>query len=294
MSNPIVPTTNNHSAQPEWNLTQQWGPLGIRHCRHSCSYASGEDKWNFQDEHTLGLLLSPRPFRFSHRQDSRTYAGFYRKGDLLITPADTTVFTHADGDVQIVQIRIKDSLVRIVAEEALVQNGDCIELLPTFQTRDPKIEAIAMMLLAQLHRESFSSQLYVDSLTNVLAVHLIRHHGSTRPQLPIYDGGLPQRQLLQVLDYIDVHLGGEIKLADLAQLVDMSQFHFGRLFKQSLGVSPYQYLLQQRVERAKQLLKQTDKFITDIAFDCGFNSHSHLTKQFRQLTGMTPKAYRRG
>ena len=57
-------------------------------------------------------------------------------------------------------------------------------------------------------------------------------------------------------------------------------------------MSPYQYLIQQRVERAKQLLKQTDHFIADIALDCGFNSHSHLSKQFRQLTGMTPKAYR--
>ena len=284
--------THNHSAQPEWNLTQQWGQVGIRHCRHSCSYASGEDRWNFQDEHTLGLLLSPRPFRFSHRQDSRTCAGFYSKGDLLITPSDTTLFTQADGDVQIVQIRIKDSFVREVAGETLSQNGDFVELVQTFQTRDPQIEAIAMMLLAELHQASFSSQLYVDSLTNVLAVHLLRHYGTTRPQLPIYNGGLSQRQLLQVLDYIDAHLGREIELTDLAQLVDISQFHFSRLFKQSLGLSPYQYLLQQRIERAKQLLKQTDRLIVDIALECGFNSHSHLSKQFRQFTGMTPKAYR--
>ena len=292
MSNPIVPMTHNHSAQPEWNFTQQWGQLGIRYCRHSCSYASGEDRWNFKDEHTLGLLLSPRPFRFSHRQDSRTYTGFYRQGDLLITPSDTTLFTQADGDVQIVQIRIKDSFVRKVAGETLVQNGDLFELVQTFQTRDPQLEAIVMMLLAELHQTSLSSQLYVDSLTNILAVHLLRQHATTSPQLLIYNGGLPQRQLLRVLDYIDVHLERELKLADLAQLIDVSQFHFGRLFKQSLGLSPYQYLLQQRVERAKKLLKQTDKPIVDIALDCGFNSHSHLSQKFRQLTGMTPKAYR--
>ncbi|NEQ53419.1 MAG: helix-turn-helix transcriptional regulator [Leptolyngbya sp. SIO3F4] len=93
---------------------------------------------------------------------------------------------------------------------------------------------------------------------------------------------------------IDAHLGQEIRLNDLAQQVDMSQFHFGRLFKQSLEVSPYQYLLQQRVEKVKQLLKQTDKPIADIALSCGFNSHSHLNRKFRQLTGTTPKAYRVG
>ncbi|ABW27088.1 AraC transcriptional regulator domain protein [Acaryochloris marina MBIC11017] len=59
-----------------------------------------------------------------------------------------------------------------------------------------------------------------------------------------------------------------------------------------MGLSPFQYLLQQRVERAKQLLKQTDQPIVDIAFECGFSSHSHLSRQFRQVTGMTPKVYR--
>ena len=280
------------SSQSEWHVTRQWGPIAIRYCRHSCHFATGELQWNFKDEHTLGLLLSPRPFRFSHRQDSYIHAGHYSKGDVLIAPANTTWRTRADGDVQIMQLRIADSFVRTVSEEALDRDGDLFDLLPNLQTRDPEIEAIAMMLLTELHRESCSSQLYVDSLANVLAIHLLREHGTACPQLPVYDGGLSQRQLMQVLDYIDAHLDREIKLADLAQLVDMSHFHFGRLFKRSLGLSPYQYLLQQRVERAKQWLKRTNKPIVEIAFDCGFNSHSHLCKQFRQQTGITPKAYR--
>ncbi len=72
----------------------------------------------------------------------------------------------------------------------------------------------------------------------------------------------------------------------------MSQFHFCHLFKKALAVTPYQYLLTQRIERAKQLLKQTEQPIMDIALQCGFNSHSHLSKQFRQITGITPTAYR--
>lgn len=95
-----------------------------------------------------------------------------------------------------------------------------------------------------------------------------------------------------MLDYIDTHLEQNIKLTDLAQLLDMSQFHFSRLFKQSIGLTPHQYLSQQRVERAKKLLKKTDRLIIDIALECGFSSHSHLSKQFRQFTSMTPKTYR--
>lgn len=202
--------------------------------------------------------------------------------------------TQANGDVQIVQIRIQDKFVRQVAEETLEQDGDRVELVSAFQTRDPQIEAISHLFLSELHQADSGNQLVVDSLVNVLAVHLLRHHATTRAPLPIYAGGLPQRQLLQVLDYIDAHLSDEITLAGLAELVDISPFHFGRLFKQSLGRSPYQYLLQQRIERAKKLLKQTDKSIVEIALECGFNSHSHLGRKFRQLTGVTPKVYRAG
>jgi AraC family transcriptional regulator len=149
-----------------------------------------------------------------------------------------------------------------------------------------------MMLLTELQQAQPSSQLYIESLANVFAVNLLRQHASTKPLIKTYDGGLPQHQLSQVLDYIDSYLERDIKLTDLAQLLDMSQFHFGRLFKQSIGLSPYQYLIQQRVERAKNLLKNTDYLITDIALECGFNSHSHLTNKFRQMTSVTPKAFR--
>jgi AraC family transcriptional regulator len=149
-----------------------------------------------------------------------------------------------------------------------------------------------MMLLTELKQENLGGRLYVESLANVLAVHLLRQYAAAKPRLTIDEGGLPERQVLQVLEYINEHLDQDIKLADLAALLGMSQFHFSHLFKQAIGTAPYQYLLQQQVERAKQLLQQTDQSIMEIAFLCGFNSHSHLSKQFRQLTGMTPTAYR--
>ncbi|NJK53175.1 MAG: helix-turn-helix domain-containing protein [Leptolyngbyaceae cyanobacterium SU_3_3] len=148
------------------------------------------------------------------------------------------------------------------------------------------------MLLAELQQESIGRTLYIESLANILAVHLIRQYTATKSHLTVYEGGLSQRHLSQVLDYIHDHLEQDIKLADLAALLSMSQFHFSHLFKQAIGTTPYQYLLQQRIERAKQLLKDSNLSIMDIAFLCGFNSHSHLSKQFRHLAGITPKAYR--
>jgi AraC family transcriptional regulator len=221
-----------------------------------------------------------------------TYAGLYGKGDVSITPAKTPFFARWDGDDHYLQIRITSRFIQSVAREAIAMNPDQFELRLEFRTRDPQIEAIGIMLLAELKQENLGGRLYIESLANVLAVHLLRQYAAPKPRFTVYEGGLPERQLLQVLEYINEHLNQDIKLADLAQLLGMSQFHFSHLFKQSIGMAPYQYLLQQRVERAKQLLKQTDRSIMDIAFLCGFNSHSHLSKQFRQLTGMTPIAYR--
>jgi AraC family transcriptional regulator len=268
--------------------SQGWENILVEQFQHP----SGEGRIHYSDEHAICLSLASRPVRFLQIKGGKTHTSLYGKGDISITPAEMPFFARWDGEDHYMQIRIASRFIQSVAREALEINPDRLELLPEFRTRDPQIEAIGLMLLAELQQGNCGNRLYIESLANVLAVHLIRHYTATQPQHPIYEGGLPQHQLSQVLDYIYDHLDQDIKLADLAALLKMSQFHFSHLFKQAIGTSPYQYLLQQRIERAKQLLKEGDRSIMDIAFLCGFNSHSHLSKQFRQLTGMTPKAYR--
>lgn len=268
--------------------SQGWENILVEQFQHP----SGEGRTHYRDEHAICLSLAPRPVRFLQIKGGKTDTSLYGKGDISITPAEMPFFARWEGEDHYMQIRVASRFIQQVAREALEINPDRLELLPEFRTRDAQIEAIGMLLLAELQQGNCGSRLYIESLANVLAVHLIRQYTATQPQHPIYEGGLPQRQLSQVLDYIHDHLDQDIKLADLAALLNMSQFHFSHLFKQAIGTSPYQYLLQQRIERAKQLLKEGDRSIMDIAFLCGFNSHSHLSKQFRQLTGMTPKTYR--
>ena len=253
---------------------------------------AGEGSCCYENEHTLYISLAPRPVRYVQSQDGKTFEGLYRPGDMLITPTKTPLYVRWEGEEDCLQIQLATEFLQNVAGETFERESDRLQLMPAFQARNSQIEAIAMMLLTESQQEASGNRFYLDSLANVLAVNLIRDRATTKPALPVYEGGLPPRQLQRVLDYVEAYLDRNIKLEDLAQLLGMSQFHFSRLFKQSLGLSPYQYLLQQRIERAKQLLKQTDRSILDIALEVGFGSHSHLTKKFRQLTGTTPKAYR--
>jgi AraC family transcriptional regulator len=238
------------------------------------------------------MSLAPSPVRFLHIKEGKTYTGFCKKGSIAVAPARMPFFARWHTENPFLEIRIPSSFMERVAQETLNQDSNSPELLLGFRIHDPQLEAIAMLLLAEFQQKNPGSRLYIESLSNILAVHLLRQHTAAKPNVPIYEGGLSQRQLGQVLDYINDYLHQDIKLADLAELLNMSQYHFCHLFKQAIAVTPYQYLLQQRVERAKQLLKQSDQPIADIAVMCGFNSHRHLSKQFRQLTGMTPTAYR--
>jgi AraC family transcriptional regulator len=296
MKIPTRPTSVTNGSPILSSQPKEWENVIVEHFCHP----SGEGGCHHTDEHTLCLSLVTRPIHSLQIREGKTYTGLHTKGDISITPAQMPFFVRWDGENQLLKIRLASQFMERVAREALEIDGDRLELMSEARIRDSQIETIGLMLWTELHQENAGSKLYIESLTNVLAVHVIRQYTTAQPYVSLYEGGLPQRQLLQVLDYINAHLHQEIKLADLASLLGISEFYFSRQFKQTTGTSPYQYLLQQRIERAKQLLKQSDpcgngkaeRSIADIALMCGFNSHSHLSKQFRQLTGTTPKAYR--
>ena len=255
-------------------------------------FPPGEGDFCAEAAHTLFVNLTSRPQPYLQKQDGKIHTGLYRHGDMLITPANTPLFVRWEGDENCLQIQLPTSFLKRVAEETLGKDSDRLTLVPTFQSRNQQLEAIATLLMAEVQQRQPNGALYLDSLANVLAVQLLHNYGTTSAQLPTYEGGLPTYQLNQVLDYIDAGLTEEIKLSNLAGLLGMSPFHFGRMFKQSMGISPHQYVIQQRIERAKQLLKNSDRAIIDIALDCGFTSHSHLSKQFRKVIGMTPRNFR--
>ncbi len=129
-------------------------------------------------------------------------------------------------------------------------------------------------------------------MATALAAHFLQHYSICKPILYQYEDGLPKHRLKQAIEYINEHLDRDLSLEEIATKLDMSQFYFCRLFKQSTGLTPHRYLIRQRVEKSKQLLKQTELNINEIALECGFANPSHFAKWFRQLTGISPRQFR--
>jgi AraC family transcriptional regulator len=183
-----------------------------------------------------------------------------------------------------------DRLTKIAYESVTTEH---VELIPHYAMQDTFIDRIGQSLTAELAEDRFGSQLLVDSLTIALSIHLLRHYSDWHKPLRDYQGGMPKRKLQQAIAYIHDHLADDLTITAIADELEMSQYYFSRLFKQSIGVSPYRYVMEQRIEAAKQLLKKTPLPISMIADRVGFANQNQLTIQFRNLTGTTPSNYRK-
>jgi AraC family transcriptional regulator len=115
---------------------------------------------------------------------------------------------------------------------------------------------------------------------------------ASAPQRAIRSG-LSDWQVRRVRDYIEAHMGVQIRVSDLSALVRRSEAHFARAFKRSFGQTPHSYLVGRRLEQANHLMLANDTSISDIAVACGFNDQAHLCHQFRRRYGTSPAAWRR-
>jgi AraC family transcriptional regulator len=153
------------------------------------------------------------------------------------------------------------------------------------------------LFLTEMEREVTSGSamgpLYGDLLGLSLSVALIRKYGRASTTPAYRKGGIARPALNRVLDYIGANLQSEIRLEELAAVANLSVFHFARAFRESVGTTPHQYVLERRIDMAKTLLRSRGWNLEAIASATGFADASHLSKAFRRQTGTTPKAWQR-
>ena len=211
-------------------------------------------------------------------------------GKAYILPAGHQSMSTWDGRMECLSVFLEPALVARVASEANV--SPAVELVQSCHLDDPVIRHVCFALMAESESDQPAGRLYVESLANVLAIHLFRHYtkGLTREETA--SGGLSGKRLRRAMEFIRENLEKDLSLSEIASSAGMSPFHFARAFKQSTGLTPHQHLTRTRIEKAKQLLVRSEIPIIEVSYQVGFQSQSHFTTVFRRLTGLTPRIYR--
>ena len=169
--------------------------------------------------------------------------------------------------------------------------GD-VELQRVESLVDARVGALAATVNAERVAGFPSGRLFLDSVEQALAVALVNGYALRHHSVQTYRGGLGSGRLRRIKEFVDARMEGDLTLCEMAQSVELSTAHFSRMFRKSTGETPHQFLLRQRVARAKEMLRSADARVMDVAVACGFKTQQHFAQVFRHMCGASPTEYR--
>ncbi len=207
---------------------------------------------------------------------------------VCIVPAGHAIAAAWTSDARITSIAVKPTFLAALAQA----NGyHGYEMAPQYASVDPFMWHMARSIEQQMQSRRQLEKSYIESVAVVIGQHLLSTYTDT-PAPSVIPGGLPRYKIRRAVDYIRAHYQEDIGFKDIADQLDMSPYHFARMFKHSTQESPHQCIMRLRIESAKKMLIESDKSIADIAFEVGYKSQSYFTTRFALLAGMTPAAFR--
>jgi AraC family transcriptional regulator len=249
------------------------------------------------DNHCVILNLGAS-LNLNARLGKRNFEGTVQAGEVGIIPAGIAWSSQTTGShgQNVLLLFLRPLFVRSAVQGLDLTTSDFV-LNPQIGFKSKAIRHVAMSLLGELNEPNVMGRLYADSLAVGLAMQLMRRYSSLK-DVHLGHGGMAPHRLRKAISLIDQHLSSEVEgriaLRIVARDVGMSYFHFSRAFKQSMGMTPTNYISERRIEFAKELIKETNLPISEIALRSGFSSQSHFTTSFRKMAGITPRAFRNG
>ena len=238
-----------------------------------------------QSHHWLTVQVSPSPTQTELQAGRKTETSCHLRGCINVIPADIDTRWLFDAPTDDIILEVAPAfLARVAADSG--RNAGRVELVISAGAADATVDGIASLLHRELGNGG-NGKIFGDSLATALAAHLLTNYAAFPATFKRYEHGMGKTDLKRILNYIGDHLDKDISLEILASLVAISPFHFCRLFKQSTGLSPHQYVIRERVERAKSLLLRGNT-VTQAAFEVGFSDAAHLHRHFKQRFGITP------
>jgi AraC family transcriptional regulator len=211
----------------------------------------------------------------------------YRPGDLALCHRHVGEWVGL-MNVSHLQLGISDEALMACSDGAYGE----VELRPSRKFADPRLSAMVAAVHAEMVAGFPSGRLFLDSVEQAMAITLVNGHAVRHRPVQIYRGGLGAARLRRIRELVHARMEDDLSLDDMAQSVGLSTAHFARMFRKSTGETPHQFVLRQRLERAKAMLRAPDARVLDVAVACGFKTQQHFAQAFRDVWGVSPTEYR--
>ncbi len=306
-----LPTFAGRTAMPYSEQIAQIGTHGLLDLATCTVYAdSKRSDWSSvyvsrQTEQPFSHSAAGRPlglFVVHLNGPVEVHSRFAGRGRSSLVPSGAVTYwppgngfdVETQSQLDTIHLYLDPAVITDSAERFCLKDFTAGEMSPIFAEADEVLRGLIVEVADLVHHTQRSTALYVDQIAQTLASRLIyRGLSPCQRSVEVKSGTLGVRQMRRISQYIAERLDSAILIQDLADLVDYSPSHFSRTFTKTTGFSPYQYVLNMRIEAAKGMLLNWENSIIDIALDCGFASQEHFSRTFRKFTGLTPMGFRK-
>lgn len=242
--------------------------------------------------HMIAIARGSVPCSIFWRERGIEKKGAVRPGTVFLSTAKLQAGFRWDGRFQTLVLSIDTPTMERALPEPFAKPP--VELI-TLRAgeRDPILEHLIGAISYEFERGESSNRLILESLANTTAFYLSQRYGIAPHTSRVYKSGLTRDKIKRVIDYIETYLGDDLSVVELSNIACLSPYHFGKMFKCSMGTSVHQYVLSRRVERAKSMLLSRTLALSEIALVVGFQDQSQFTTIFKRYVGVTPGAYLR-
>ena len=211
----------------------------------------------------------------------------YKAGDLALCDRHVGEWVGL-MNVTHLQIGISDAALMACSDGAYGE----VELCASRKFAEPRLSAMVSAVHAEMIAGFPSGRLFLDSIEQAMAVTLVNGHAVRHRPVQIYRGGLGSARLRRIKELVHAKMEDDLSLDEMAESVGLSTAHFARMFRKSTGETPHQFVLRQRLERSKAMLRAPDARVLDVAVACGFKTQQHFAQVFRDVWGVSPTEYR--
>ncbi len=218
-----------------------------------------------------------------------------RRGDLFVTQSTTPYELRwrspLGSEIDVIHIHLAVEQCLAAFEMVYQDKASDVEVIEFFG-RDETLAHLSSACAEMLSAGTAGDSKRVSAIAHLLAIHIAERYTNIASQKPDHRGGLPIARLRKVEDYVHAHLAESISIEMLAELAELSPFHFCRVFKQATGMSPLQFVTRERMLQAQRLIRETSRSLIEIGLEVGYTSPSHFAQVFRRTVGKSPSDFR--